>query len=220
MQLLLVRHGETDWNVERRIQGWANSALTDLGYVQIGLLGKRLLNVPIAAIYSSDAERAQLTAKAALGGRDQTPIIVRNELRETSWGRWEGKTGAEIGAEEPVLWQQFVKRGHQDPAEDQTDWEATTLVPGGETVLQASTRINGCISCILADHAETDDWIVVVGHGGSLRFVITSLLGLRPSASRSFHLDNASITHFSIDKERTVLRLLNDCSHWAGGRVV
>jgi probable phosphoglycerate mutase len=218
MHLLLVRHGETDWNVQRRIQGWTNSSLTTQGHQQIALLGKRLFSVPIAAAYTSDSERTQLTAAAALGGRD-VPVHSLADLRETSWGAWEGMTAAEISSIEPDLWARFVNRGHEDPTADQADWEATTLVPGGESLRQASERINGRVSQIIEQYIDTDQWILVVGHGGSLRFVITSLLKMRPAASRSFHLENASLTHFSITPERAVLKLLNDYSHWSEGNI-
>jgi probable phosphoglycerate mutase len=214
MHLLLVRHGETEWNVQRRIQGWTNSALTPLGEKQVSLLGKRLQYTPFAAAFVSDSVRTQQTGKAALSDRD-IPMFPLVDLRETSWGNWEGKTAAEINAEEPELWSRFVKRGHEDPDADQADWEATTLVPGGETIKQASDRINGRITQIIRDYIETDHWILVVGHGGSLRFVITALLKLRPAAAKQFHLDNASLTHFSISPNRIVLKLLNDCSHWS-----
>ncbi len=214
MHLLLVRHGETEWNVQRRIQGWTNSPLTDFGRQQIELLGRRLLSTPVTTVYSSPSIRTQETAAAAIADRD-IPIVSRVELRETSWGKWEGKTAAEIAAEEPVQWEKFLKRGKEDPGADQADWEATTLVPEGESILQASTRINDYVATIVAERERTDDWILAVGHGGSLRFVVASLLKLRPSAARHFHLDNASLTHFTIEPGRAVLKLFNDTSHWS-----
>jgi broad specificity phosphatase PhoE len=218
MQLLLIRHGETDWNVQKRIQGWGNSQLTERGKNQIRLLGDRLQDTPLAAVYASTSERAQLTGSAILRGRDLL-LAVLPGLRETSWGEWEGKTSAEISALEPELWASFVRRGHENPSDSEVDWEATTLVPGGENQQQASLRINSCVDEIVAQHINTNQWIAVIGHGGSLRFVVAALLGLRPAASRRFHLDNASLTHISIDSERIVLNLLNDTSHWSGGKI-
>jgi probable phosphoglycerate mutase len=212
MQLLLIRHGETEWNVERRIQGWGNSSLTLRGIYQIERLGDRLRETPLTAVYTSDSERTRQTGRAVIGNRD-LPMTSLPGLRETSWGEWEGKTAAELSAETPDLWAKFAARGHEDPGLDQADWEDTTLVPGGETVRHASNRINTCVLSIIKDHPGPDDWIVVVGHGGSLRFVITSMLNMRPAAARYFHLDNASITQFSI-RDRSVLMRLNDCSHW------
>jgi broad specificity phosphatase PhoE len=215
MHLLLVRHGETEWNVQRRIQGWTNSSLTEFGLSQVALLGKRLEDVPLTAVYSSDAERAQQSALAAIGTHSLTLNTVIG-LRETSWGTWEGKTGQELADEEPDLWAKFLDRGQQDASADQADWESTTLVPEGESMLHASYRINSAVETIIGQHKEVDDFVLIVGHGGSLRFVIAALLKMRPSSSRLFHLDNASLSHFVIDSSRTTVKLLNDSSHWSG----
>jgi broad specificity phosphatase PhoE len=215
MHLLLLRHGETDWNVERRIQGWADSKLTELGQRQIELLSNRLRDLPLNSVYSSDARRARQTAEAIIGGREINLTVVA-ELRETGWGDWEGHTAAEISAAEPELWERFSRRSQTEPGTDQADWEATTLVPNGEPIAHASRRINGAVDRIVGHHSEDSGYIAVIGHGGSLRFVIANLLGLRPADARRFHLDNASVTHFEITASRKVLKLLNDSSHWSG----
>jgi broad specificity phosphatase PhoE len=216
MHILLVRHGETEWNVQRRIQGWTNSPLTPRGIEQVHLLGQRLLRTRIAEVHVSESQRTRETATAAMGGRD-LPFYPTPELKETSWGDWEGKTAAEISAREPELWQKFVQRGHEDPTADQADWESMTLVPGGETIQHASNRVNAYVSEVVNNYLDTDACVLVVGHGGSLRFVVTALLKMRPSSAKLFHLDNASLTHFSVSRSRAVMKALNDCSHWSNG---
>jgi len=92
--LLLVRHGETDWNAEGRLQGHTDTPLNDYGRRQAAALAEELAGDGIAAIYASDLSRARETAEI-LGGRIGLPVTVETDLREKNWGSWEGLTPAE-----------------------------------------------------------------------------------------------------------------------------
>jgi broad specificity phosphatase PhoE len=92
--LLLVRHGETDWNAEGKLQGHSDRPLNDFGRRQATALADRLEDEDIAAIYSSDLVRAKETAEI-LGARVGVPVVVDPDLREKNWGTWEGLTGDE-----------------------------------------------------------------------------------------------------------------------------
>jgi len=214
MHLLIARHGETRWNVERRIQGWGDSPLTEIGRNQARQLAMRLGDIRLSAVYSSDLGRAIETAKIIVGDRS-LPVVRLSDLRETSWGKWEGMTAAEIQAVEPDLWAQFTARGREfNESEDETDWEASTVVPDGETLTAAASRISSALTLIRSQHPRDDDWVMVVGHGGSLRFFVTLALGLPPRRIRRLHMDNASLTHILyLRGHPPIIKCLNDTGH-------
>jgi len=99
--LLLVRHGETDWNAEGRLQGHTDTPLNDYGRRQAAALAEQLAGDGIAAIYASDLSRARETAEI-VGGRIGLPVSVVPDLREKNWGSWEGLTPTERDAVEYV----------------------------------------------------------------------------------------------------------------------
>jgi len=92
--LLLVRHGETDWNAEGRLQGHTDRPLNDHGRRQAAALAERLAGEAIDAVYSSDLARARETA-GILAERLGLPVVDDPDLRERNWGNWEGLTGTE-----------------------------------------------------------------------------------------------------------------------------
>jgi broad specificity phosphatase PhoE len=92
--LLLVRHGETDWNAEGRLQGHSDRPLNDHGRQQAKALADRLAGESIDAIYASDLARAKETAEI-VGERLGLPVVIDADLREKNWGNWEGLTGDE-----------------------------------------------------------------------------------------------------------------------------
>ena len=92
--LLLVRHGETDWNAEGRLQGHTDRPLNEFGRRQARALAERLAGDGIDAIYASDLARARETAEI-VGARVGLPVLLEPGLRERNWGNWEGLTGPE-----------------------------------------------------------------------------------------------------------------------------
>ena len=92
--LLLVRHGETDWNAEGKLQGHTDRPLNDYGRRQARALAERLAGEEIEAVYSSDLSRARETAEI-LGEQLGLPVAVDSDLREKNWGNWEGLTAGE-----------------------------------------------------------------------------------------------------------------------------
>lgn len=202
--LLLVRHGETDWNAENRIQGWSNSQLSERGQMQAARLAARLQNVAIDAIYSSNSTRALDTA-APIAASHALEILPRPDLRELGYGEWEGLTGEEIRRDFPDAWQRWhVERRLSDK------------ISGGESWEEVEARMTCALSAILAAHPEQT--VAVVGHGGSLRLLILRALDLPLSALRRFHLDNASISRlqFSPDAPGRLLSV-NDTGHLGEG---
>ena len=144
-ELLIVRHGETDWNAELRFQGHADRSLNETGRAQARALADELADVEAEAIYSSDLARARETAEI-VGERLGLPVIEVRELREIDVGNWEGLTSDEVAARFPDAsggWRQ------------------------GETYDDLAARVLPALERIARAHPAGR--VVVVGHGGTIR---------------------------------------------------
>ena len=100
-QILLARHGETDWNRNGRVQGHTDIPLNATGIAQAQALAERLAGEPLAAVFASDLERARVTA-AAVAARHELPVSIDPDLREKNFGSWEGLTDGEIAERFPA----------------------------------------------------------------------------------------------------------------------
>ena len=201
-QIYLARHGETEWNAIRRVQGWTDIPLSTFGVAQAEALGERLGRVPLTAIYSSDLGRAMETARptAERHGLIVTPLQA---LREKRFGDWEGLTQTQLERDYTELWYRY-----------HTERDMDVVVPNGETWAQVMSRMTGALVGILRDHPGPDDAVLVVGHGGSGRVIILQALqAVLPTLLR-LHLDNASLSRMDFHgKADSRVVLLNDTSH-------
>src|SRR5690242_8849001 len=145
--LLLVRHGETDWNADGRLQGQTDRPLSEYGRRQARQLAEELADDEIDAIYASDLSRARETAEI-VGERLGLPVALDSDLREKDWGTWEGLTSVE---------------------RDRVEFVGESTEAHQERMLRALRRI--------ADSHAAGDRILVVTHGGSMRRVQTAVLG-------------------------------------------
>ncbi|KGM44664.1 histidine phosphatase family protein [Neobacillus niacini] len=109
--LYITRHGETDWNREKRMQGWLDSNLTDNGVKNAVCLGERLKETELTAIFSSPSGRTRETASLIRGERD-IPVIYDENLREIKLGQWEGKTHSSIKELYPTEFESFWNTPH------------------------------------------------------------------------------------------------------------
>jgi broad specificity phosphatase PhoE len=166
-ELLLVRHGETDWNAERRFQGHADPPLNDVGRRQARVLADELAGEQIDAVYTSDLVRARETA-AILAGRRGIPVVALAELREIDVGEWQGLTWPEIEERYP----EGVRAWH----ETGKGWQR------GETYDELGGRILAVLQQIVAEHP--DERVLVVGHGGTVRAIRAHLEGRSVAESR------------------------------------
>lgn len=179
--ILLVRHGETLWNQQGRMQGQQDSPLTELGVRQARLLARRLKDVPFVALYSSDLGRAYRTA-VSIADETGHEIVSDVRLRERNFGIFEGLTNAEIKAWYPDDHAIFSRR---DPH---------FIMPGGESALQFRDRCLSCLVEIAARHAG--EVTVVVAHGLVLDAVYRAAHGMHIEQPRGFPLLNCSINTF------------------------
>lgn len=181
-QLLLIRHGETAWNAEHRIQGQLDIPLSPQGMLQAAQLADCLAEEPISAIYSSELSRAWLTA-APLGARLGLEVIAESRLRERSFGIFEGLTLDEIAERHP---------------DEFREWRARHLAwrpRGGESGQQLIDRVLGAISDLTATHAGQS--IVLVSHGGVLDVVYRAARDLEWHAPREHQMLNAAVNRLT-----------------------
>jgi broad specificity phosphatase PhoE len=157
LTLYLTRHGETKWNVEKRMQGWQDSPLTEKGRQDAIRLGKRLEEVDLTAIYASTSGRTFETAQLIRGER-LIPIYTEEQLREIYLGDWEGKTHEEIKEMDPIAFDHFWNHPH-------------LYAPRrGERFIDVQNRAFAAIERIVERHSEGN--ILIVTHGVVLKTVI------------------------------------------------
>lgn len=194
----MVRHGETEYNLEHRIQGQGDSPLTDRGIRQAEAVAAHLSGRHFAAVYSSDLGRARQTAEI-IAAPHSLPVHTTPLLREAHFGTIQGLTHGEIEERFPA---------------DEHEWrrDPTNLrPPGAETYSQIVARCREFITQA-ANACEDGARLLVVGHGGSLRGLVLAALGLPMPVFRMLHFSNASLSILNIDTTSSI-RLLNDTCH-------
>lgn len=196
LELWLIRHGETDWNVDGRIQGSSDVALNATGRQQAARLSGRLLGTSFDAVYTSDLDRARATAATALPGAE---LRLEPRLRELSYGVFEGKTWDGMSAEE---------------AEMARHWSAdrfTRRIPGGESYGDLMRRV----SAFRADLPESGR-VAAFSHGGTIRSALFGVMGRPAPGTWRLDVDNTSITRLRIDDRGVTLVTVNDHAHLVG----
>lgn len=163
--LYLVRHGETDWNREGRIQGHQDPPLNESGRAQARALAQRLADVPFDCAYSSDLQRALETARILVEARS-VPLVVHSSLRERCLGRWEGQRIGEVAVADPAAWEAWLKRPYDEAPH------------GGESEAQLERRAVDLLATIVRAHPGRT--ILVVSHGGTIRAALRALVGHEP----------------------------------------
>jgi alpha-ribazole phosphatase len=161
-ELWIVRHGQTDWNVEGRYQGQADQPLNAVGLAQAQTAAAQLCDKRFAAVYSSDLQRARVTAEiiaAELG----LPVQVDRRLREVNQGEWEGMLTTDIQQRYAAEW-----------AARQQD-RLHTAPPGGESLAQVAARVLEGVQDIAQRHPEQR--ILIVSHGLTLGVVLCAAAG-------------------------------------------
>lgn len=160
LDIYLVRHGQTQWNLEKRLQGATDNVLNDTGRRQAAELVPRLAGVPFSHIYSSGLRRAQETATAFAGA---TPVTTLPALNERSFGKFEGIFEDQRDA---ALFAEFGKRGNV--LDDALD--------GGESLQSQADRVKAAVRQITSRH--TSGSIAIVAHGGVNPLVLAALLDI------------------------------------------
>lgn len=198
-RIFLIRHGEAEGNLYRRIHGVTNTSLTELGFRQLEPLRKRFEGVRIDAVYASSLRRAQQTARALSEPRG-LEVRICPEIREQDMGAWEDRCWGWAAIYEPEQYDAL----NRDP-------ELYT-VPGGETYSDVLRRYLPAMEEIAKAHdGET---VALFSHGGAIRMVLNHLLGYASSEiARIPHCDNTSVAELVYDNGAFTVLNYNDNSH-------
>ena len=203
-KLIVIRHAETAWNRDKRMQGTTDTPLSDVGRAQAQALGRRLAGKAFSALYSSDLSRARDTARA-IAEHTGRELITDARLQERRFGVFEGLIAAEIASRYPEEHARFVSR---DP-----DYE----VPGGESARNFTLRCLGCLAEIAGRHRSEE--VVVVTHGLVLDSLYRAAHGLDHGAPRPVPLINASVNLFGYGGDAWRMEVWGDISHLGADQV-
>ena len=197
-RLFLIRHGQSTWNREHRIQGQLDPPLSSEGRAQAALLARRLAGRTFAGHYASDLKRAFETAEA-IGRVVQLPPQAEPSLREIYLGEWEGLRTDEIAERYPEAWARWV---------EEPDWD---VVPGGEREADFEARVASEIDELFARHEHGD--VLVVTHGGVIQVALHRIVGQPSRGLFPFRIQNASISLIERRDGRMVIGGVNDIGH-------
>jgi broad specificity phosphatase PhoE len=200
MHLIIIRHGETDWNAEQRIQGRADTPLNSRGLAQAEKLAARLAADPaFDALYSSPQQRARLTAET-IAQRISLAPILDDRLVEKSLGNLEGLTTQDLENQDP----EFFRL-----------WRESTdhiQLPGEEGLVEFQQRVQTFIAD-LRSHYTPGARVAIVSHGATIGMLFTTLMGWELKRRVPFWFDNASVSWVDWTRSRPRIRLLNDTCH-------
>ncbi len=199
---LLLRHGETLWNRDGRLQGWQDSPLTEAGRAQASALAARLGDERVDAIVASDLGRTRETA-APIAARLGVGLRLDAGLRERCYGEFEGMTWAEIERARPRDYQRLAAR---DPE---------FVVPGGESGRQFRDRVVAALEHLARRHAN--ETVAVVTHGGVLGVVYRHAKDIPLEIPRTFSVPNAAVNRVRIGGRQWLIEGWADTGHLPEG---
>ncbi len=200
-ELILIRHGETDWNRELRFQGHVDVPLNAIGQEQAMRLAHRLAGEAAHSLYASDLVRAQQTA---LPIAHQMGLASANDvaLREQSFGRVDGMRVEDIKADHPQAWEGWLR------------FDENYAMPGGETTRQFHARVMDAVGRIVKAHPGQT--LVVVTHGGVLDMIYRTARSLGLSGPRESDIPNAGLSRVKVGDAGIEILTWADVAHLEG----
>lgn len=200
LTVYLVRHAQTEWNAQGIVQGWKDSPLTKDGAEKAELLGRRLKEIPLDAVYASPTERAVKTAEI-VSGLPAASIRKDEGLMELNYGSWDGRRAADIQKEEEAKVTTFFTEPHLFEA------------PGGDTFAALQKRAASAWESIVETHNEGQ--ILLVSHSGTLKCLLAYL---KEESLEYFWeappLANCSLTHVEVKNGEIVVKEEGNVSHF------
>ncbi|KMY46010.1 hypothetical protein AC622_18950 [Bacillus sp. FJAT-27916] len=199
LTIYLTRHGLTEWNVNRRMQGWGNGELTEKGIRDAKALGNRLADTTIDKVYSSSSKRAYETAQYIIGDREIS-LIQMDDLREMNFGDWDGRIREEVEAEYPEDFKTF--------------WEKPHLYDrnSGETFEHVRKRAVQAFERIIEENKEGT--ILIVTHSIFLRVLMTYIKDIPLSdVFKATPPGNTSLAKVEVENGQLNLIFENDMQH-------
>lgn len=197
-ELVVVRHGETLWNAQGRLQGHIDGKLSPLGHRQAQAIAERLGREAFHALYSSDLGRAVQTA-TCIASRLGLPLNTDQRLRERCLGIFQSLTWAQVQQRYPVEYARFVA--------GRPDYE----IPDGESSRQVHDRVVAAMKDIITRHAGQR--VAIVTHGGVLHRLLRLAVGLPLEAPRRWTIYNGSINRFAVHDGRWTLQTWGEIEH-------
>lgn len=194
LHLILVRHGETEWNVQRRYQGQTDTTLSAFGRRQAEWLAGWLAKQKIDIVYASDLKRAWETA-SVIAEKINVNVLSEPRLREMRFGIIEGLTFDEAQAQYPEMMAAWLEDYNKPPT-------------GGETLDEFTEYVESLFTDLQRKH--NDETVLLVGHSGPLKELLRFALGLLSQGQWYFELDTASVSELLVYADQVVLKRLND----------
>jgi broad specificity phosphatase PhoE len=195
-EILLVRHGETDWNAGEIFRGRADVELNETGLKQARLVAKYLEDVPLEAVYASPLKRTIKTAEAVCGYHN-LDVASAPELMDLDFGEWQGLPSGTVKEKYGKLYDEWLKNPH------------LIRIPGGESLEDVRRRAIGLVDRVVAGHEGA---VALISHRVVHKVIICALLGLDNSHFWNIRLDTCGITIFAHDNGRFILNRHNDTS--------
>ena len=199
-ELILLRHGETDWNRELRFQGHVDVGLNAVGLEQARRLAGRLAGVAVHHLYVSDLLRAQQTAHP-VAQQLRLESVTDPALREQSFGAVDGMRVEDIKAQHPQAWEGWLR------------FQEDYCMPGGETTRQFHARVMDVVNRLVAAHAQ--ETLVVVTHGGVLDMIYRTARSLGLSGPRQSEIPNAGFNRVRLREGGIEILAWADIAHLA-----
>lgn len=199
MRFLIVRHGESEWNRIHRYQGQQDSPLSELGRTQAELLGERLKQEQIDAIYTSRLQRAAFTAQAIAAHHPNVPYHQHPALLEIHHGEWEGKDAEEVTRQFAAGLQEWKR------------YPTRSQMPGGESFSNILKRVLDFRDYALREHANQT--LVISTHDVVAKILVADALGMDMDRMNYLWISNASISTIDYSGEMPFLLGLSDACH-------
>ena len=203
IKLILIRHGESEDNVQRKISGFSDVNLTEKGVWQAKRLAYRLKDMPVDIVYCSDLKRAIRTADIVFGDRD-IDILQMPNLKEVYLGDWESRPSEEIQSREKDRYTYWF----ENPDEKAS-------APRGESLADFNDRVMTEMNNILQknNHGEKDKTIAIVCHGLAIRIVLCNTLNLELKNIWRIKQKSTALNIIAYNSSKCFVSLLNDTSH-------
>lgn len=202
-RLILVRHGESTWNLTGRYQGNIDTELSELGVRQSACVAERLRGMHLDAVYSSSLRRALHTA-IAVALSHSLDIQVEEDLVEIDHGAWNGLLKEEVEKRYGPL----LERWQLTPSQ--------VKMPGGESLSDVARRVQRVLDRIADAHPQGS--VAVCSHDAVLKTIVALSIGMDLDDFWTVRMDNASITVIDYDREGSHILVLNDTCHLGGSR--
>jgi len=197
-RILLIRHGQTEWNRQQVFRGRADIPLSNVGIEQAMALAERLAEEPIAAVYSSPLARALVTAEHVARPHNLQPHRV-DGLTDISFGAWEGRPHEDVRQEDGELYERWQSQPH------------LVRLPDGEALAEVRQRATAALDDIVTRHGGGT--VAVVAHRVVNKVLLCAFLGLGDDAFWRIRQDTGCLNIVECNGDRKAVLLLNDICH-------